>query len=172
LEFNQKVDNRLPMEDLSSKSEELIQFFEFFDRTKVKSRMFTNAHISHGLRVAKLLSIAHFFEGITYCDYARDVTMCKPSHEMLAKAEKDAGATSSSQCFLVDDSIKKLRGGIQTRLGGLMDIVPSLAGEFSRPFAEIHEIFPQFSEESPGQRWQNLKISRHDWGFLRRWLIP
>lgn len=104
LEFNREVDDALPLDEVLHPDLELRQFLENFDRTKVKLWLFTNAHITHGSRVVKLLGIDDLFEGITYCDYAAETLLCKPAAEMFEKAEKEAKAPSSSQCFFVDDS--------------------------------------------------------------------
>lgn len=101
------------MDKMLSRCEEMVQFFESFDRSKVKLWLFTNAHVSHGLRVTDLLGITHFFEGITYCDYASDTWICKPSQQMLAKAEREANVTSSTDCFYVDDNVKNCQAASQ-----------------------------------------------------------
>jgi len=82
---------------------------ESFDKTKVKMWLFTNAHITHGKRVVKLLGIEDLFEGITYCDYAQSPLVPKPLPEMFDKAEREAGVKDSKTCYFVDDSYLNCR---------------------------------------------------------------
>jgi len=104
LVFNREVDDALPLDDILSPDLELRAFLEAFDRTKVKLWLFTNAHVTHGTRVVKLLDIEDCFEGITYCDYAVQTLIPKPRPAMFEKAELEAKAASSDQCYFVDDS--------------------------------------------------------------------
>ena len=156
LEFNRAVDEQLPMHQFISESDQLTQFFDKFDRTKIKLWLFTNAHISHGLRVAKLLGVSHFFEGITHCDYAGNVALCKPSQEMLHKAEIDSGVTEQTPCCYVDDNINNctaasergwtvlcIRNGPNQISDGrkIESAFPTISS-----LSEIHELFPQFTK--------------------------
>jgi pyrimidine and pyridine-specific 5'-nucleotidase len=108
LEFNQEVDDALPLDDILKPDLELRHLWERFDKTKVKMWLFTNAHITHGKRVVKLLGVEDCFEGITYCDYAAKELLCKPRPEMFEKAEREAGATSVDQCYFVGKVIDNL----------------------------------------------------------------
>jgi pyrimidine and pyridine-specific 5'-nucleotidase len=101
LEFNREVDDALPLDDILKPDPELRHLWERFDKAKVKLWLFTNAHITHGKRVVKLLEVEDCFEGITYCDYAAKELLCKPRPEMFEKAETEAGATSVGQCYFV-----------------------------------------------------------------------
>jgi pyrimidine and pyridine-specific 5'-nucleotidase len=77
---------------------------ERFDKTRVKMWLFTNAHVTHGKRVVRLLGIEDLFEGITYCDYTQSPLVPKPLPEMFAKAEREAGVSSTTPIYFVDDS--------------------------------------------------------------------
>ena len=101
LEFNREVDDALPLDDILKPDSELRRVLERFDKSKVKMWLFTNAHITHGKRVVKLLGVEDCFEGITYCDYAARELLCKPRPEMFEKAEKEASAPSPDQCYFV-----------------------------------------------------------------------
>lgn len=69
LEFNSKVDDALPLEDVLSPDPELRKFLLDMDQTKVKLWLFTNGYVNHGKRVVSLLGVDDLFEGISYCDY-------------------------------------------------------------------------------------------------------
>lgn len=101
LEFNREVDDALPLDDMLKPDPQLRHLLQRFDKTKVKMWLFTNAHITHGERVVKLLGIEDCFEGITYCDYAAKELLCKPRSEMFEKAEKEASAPGLDQCYFV-----------------------------------------------------------------------
>jgi pyrimidine and pyridine-specific 5'-nucleotidase len=103
LEYNEKVDDALPMDQILEPNPQLRSFLESFDRSKVKLWLFTNAHITHGKRVVKLLDVEDCFEGITYCDYAQERLVCKPHAEMFEKAEREAGVSRMEQCYFVGE---------------------------------------------------------------------
>ncbi|KAF1836445.1 pyrimidine 5-nucleotidase [Decorospora gaudefroyi] len=104
LEYNSKVDDALPLEDVIKPNPELRKLIEDIDTSKVRLWLFTNAYITHGKRVVKLLEIDDLFEGITYCDYGSDKFYCKPHVEMYEKAMAEAGIKSNEKCYFVDDS--------------------------------------------------------------------
>lgn len=121
LEYNKEVDDALPLEDILKPDPELRQLLAGIDKTKVKMWLFTNAYITHGRRVVKLLGVDDLFEGITYCDYASEDAkkgglVCKPKVEMFERAMKEAGLDVGQggvkeRCFFVDDSAGNCRGG-------------------------------------------------------------
>jgi len=101
LEYNRAVDDALPLDEIMAPDMQLRRLLEDLDKTAVKPWLFTNAYINHGKRVVRLLGVEDLFEGITYCDYAQPRLICKPHKEMFDKAEAEAGATSSSECYFV-----------------------------------------------------------------------
>lgn len=101
MDFNAKVDDALPLEDLLSPDDKLSQLFEDIDKSKVKLWLLTNAYVTHGKRVVRLLNIAHHFEGITYCDYSAERFLAKPEPDMWKKAMSDAAVDSVDDCFFV-----------------------------------------------------------------------
>lgn len=105
LEYNAKVDDALPLEDIIKPNPQLRKLLEDLDRTKVKPWLFTNAYINHGRRVVKLLGIEDLFEGITYCDYGAEKLLCKPEKAMFAKAMEQAGVQDVSQCYFVGECL-------------------------------------------------------------------
>ncbi|TQB73552.1 hypothetical protein MPDQ_005754 [Monascus purpureus] len=103
LEFNREVDDALPLEKLLRPDPMLRELLESIDTTKVKLWLLTNAYINHAKRVIKLLNVEDLFEGVTYCDYGHLPLVCKPRQEMYEKAEREAGAPSTSHCYFVVD---------------------------------------------------------------------
>ena len=103
LDFNREVDDALPLDSVITPNPQLRQLLEDVDQTKVKLWLFTNAYITHGQRVVRLLGIEDLFEGITYCDYNKVPIRSKPHIEMFEKAEMEAGASSLNGCFFVGE---------------------------------------------------------------------
>lgn len=101
LEFNHQVDDALPLDAILKPDLHLRQLLEDIDTTKVKLWLFTNAYVTHGMRVVKLLGVDDLFDGITYCDYGADKLVCKPHMEMLKKAEMQAGVVNADKCYFV-----------------------------------------------------------------------
>lgn len=101
VEYNQKVDDALPLDDIITPDPQLRRLLEDIDTAKIKLWLFTNAHITHGRRVVKLLGVEDLFEGITYCDYTQKTMLCKPRKEMYDKAEAEAGSSSAEDCYFV-----------------------------------------------------------------------
>lgn len=89
------------MDVVLSPDPKLRQLLEDIDRSKVKLWLFTNAYITHGMRVVRLLGVEDMFEGITYCDYGARPLLCKPHPAMYEKAEIEAGARSAGHCYFV-----------------------------------------------------------------------
>ncbi|KAJ9605562.1 putative suppressor of disruption of TFIIS [Cladophialophora chaetospira] len=104
LDFNREVDDALPLDELLTPHAETREMLERFDKSKVKMWLFTNAHITHGERVVRLLGIDDLFEGITFCDYRQTPLIPKPLPQMFAKAEREAGVTAETPIYFVDDS--------------------------------------------------------------------
>ncbi|KAK3721745.1 putative suppressor of disruption of TFIIS [Vermiconidia calcicola] len=111
LEYNRKVDDALPLDDIIKPDLKLRRLLDDIDGSKVRLWLFTNAYITHGRRVVKLLGIDDLFEGVTYCDYGAPKLLCKPTPEMYAKAMREAGVTDLEDCYFVDDSNINAAGG-------------------------------------------------------------
>jgi pyrimidine and pyridine-specific 5'-nucleotidase len=110
LEYNAKVDDALALEDVIKPNPALRQLLQDIDRSKVRLWLFTNAYITHGKRVIRLLDVEDQFEGITYCDYGSEKFYCKPHVEMFEKAMKEAGVNSVKNCYFVGRSYRLLMG--------------------------------------------------------------
>lgn len=108
LEYNSKVDDALPLEDVIKPRPELKQLLEDIDRSKVKLWLFTNAYVNHAKRVVRLLEIEDKFDGITYCDYSSVPFVCKPHKDAYVKAMKDAGVENWEDCYFVGEAKQPL----------------------------------------------------------------
>jgi len=99
--YNEQVDDALPLESIMSPNPDLKKLLKDMDRSQVRLWLFTNAYITHGKRVVKLLGVEDQFEGITYCDYGQEKIICKPYPEMFAKAMNEAGVKEMKNCYFV-----------------------------------------------------------------------
>ncbi|MCJ1483888.1 hypothetical protein MMC06_004056 [Schaereria dolodes] len=151
LEYNTKVDDALPLDGVITSDPQLRKLLEDIDRSKVRPWLFTNAHITHGKRVIKLLGVEDMFDGMTYCDYSQRTMICKPHSAMFDKAEAEAGATSPAECYFVDDSHlncihAQARGWTTAHLLAPDDPEPATrAAKYQiRNLEELRRIFPQF----------------------------
>ena len=111
LEYNEKVDDALPLDEIIKPNPKLRKLLEDVDRSKVTMWLFTNAYVTHGRRVVKLLEIEDLFDGITFCDYGAPRLLCKPAPEMFEKAMREAGVTDRKDCYYVDDNEINSAGG-------------------------------------------------------------
>lgn len=66
LDYNSKVDDALPLDQVLHPDPELRKLISDIDRTKVRLWLFTNAYVNHGRRVVKLLGIDDLFDGKQY----------------------------------------------------------------------------------------------------------
>lgn len=149
--YNREVDDALPLDDIIKPDPKLRQLLADIDRTRVKPWLFTNAHITHAQRVVRLLGVEDMFEGITFCDYSKEPLLAKPHVHMFEKAEADAGAVSSEQCYFVDDSLLNCRHASDrgwTVVHKLEEEDPepgARGGKYQvRDLEELRAIFPQF----------------------------
>lgn len=104
MEYNRLVDDALPLEKLIKPDPVARRLLMRIDRSEVCLWLLTNAYRTHGQRVVRLLGLQDFFEGITFCDYARQPLICKPDPRSYLRAMADAGITDPSRCYFVDDS--------------------------------------------------------------------
>lgn len=101
LEYNRQVDDALPLESIIFPDPDLRKLLQDIDKSKVKLWLFTNAYVTHGKRVVRLLQVDDLFEGMTFCDYNQETLICKPHAEMFEKAMKEAGVKEMKDCFFV-----------------------------------------------------------------------
>ncbi|KAL7627442.1 suppressor of deletion of TFIIS [Parahypoxylon ruwenzoriense] len=155
LDYNAKVDDALPLEGIIKPNPQLRKLLEDIDTSKVKLWLLTNAYVTHGQRVVKLLGIDDLFEGLTYCDYSQAPIICKPHKDMFAKAMKEAGVERDDECYFVDDSYANAVGAQQ--LGWTtahlveegLELPSTPASQYQiRHLEELRDIFPQFFKSS------------------------
>ncbi|CAD0050462.1 unnamed protein product, partial [Aureobasidium pullulans] len=144
LEYNEKVDDALPLEDIMFPDPKLRRLLEDLDTSKVKPWLFTNAYINHGKRVVKLLGVEDMFEGITYCDYSAARFLCKPSPDMFKKAMKEAGVTSAEDCYFVVGATKLGWTAAHLVEPGVTAPVTQASKYQISNLQELRSIFPQF----------------------------
>ncbi|KAK9667457.1 Suppressor of disruption of TFIIS [Basidiobolus ranarum] len=101
MEYDQKVDGSLPLEEILSPNPALRKMLQTLP---MKKWAFTNAALPHAKRVLSILGIEDQFEGITYCDYSIPNFLAKPDIEQYKVAMKMANIQDPSLCYLVDDS--------------------------------------------------------------------
>ncbi|KAL8382684.1 hypothetical protein RB595_006459 [Gaeumannomyces hyphopodioides] len=109
LEYNSKVDDALPLEGIIKPNPQLRKLLQDVDRTQFRLWLFTNAYITHGRRVVRLLEVEDQFDGITFCDYGAQPLLCKPREDMFAKAMREAGVEDVNDCYFVDDSYQNCK---------------------------------------------------------------
>ncbi|KAI1807140.1 pyrimidine 5-nucleotidase [Daldinia bambusicola] len=156
LDYNAKVDDALPLENIIKPNPQLRKLLEDIDKSKVKLWLLTNAYVTHGRRVVRLLGIEDLFEGLTYCDYSQIPIICKPHKDMFAKAMKEAGVDRVEDCYFVDDSFLNAQGAQNlgwTSVHLVEDGLPVPASPASkyqiRHLEELRRIFPQFFKSEP-----------------------
>ncbi|KDQ12752.1 hypothetical protein BOTBODRAFT_34213 [Botryobasidium botryosum FD-172 SS1] len=109
VDFDQKCDGSLPLEDILKPNPALRKMLQDIDRSKARVWALTNANINHASRVLRNLGIDDLFEGVVYCDYSIPNFACKPEHEFYEHAMARAAVTNPTQCLFVDDSLKNVR---------------------------------------------------------------
>ncbi|CAZ82190.1 unnamed protein product [Tuber melanosporum] len=153
LEYNGKVDDALPLDQVLHSDPQLRKLISDIDRTKVRLWLFTNAYITHGKRVVKLLGIEDLFDGITYCDYAQEILICKPKIEMFEKGLLYSRESCDPEILLTDyDSTincqAAVRFGWENTVQKLEPSDPepsvSVAKHNIRSLEELRALYPEF----------------------------
>lgn len=121
LEYNAKVDDALPLEGIIKPNPQLRQLLEDIDTRKVRLWLLTNAYVTHGKRVVKLLGVGDLFEGLTYCDYSSMPIICKPHKDMFAKAMREAGVDRNEDCYFVGMYSVRSIAGVEIATNTLPD---------------------------------------------------
>ncbi|KAH8660439.1 pyrimidine 5'-nucleotidase [Xylariales sp. PMI_506] len=151
LEYNEQVDDALPMEDFLGPNPTLRGLLEDIDTSRVRLWLLTNAYVTHGKRVVRLLGVDDLFLGITYCDFSKLPLLFKPSREMFEKAMSDAGVERPEDCYFIDDSYENCAAA--AKLGwsvvhfleeGLPEPDKPAANYQIRNLHELRGVYPQF----------------------------
>jgi len=155
LEYNRQVDDAIPLESIIFPDKALRKLLQDIDQSKVKLWLLTNAYVTHGQRVVKLLGVEDMFEGLTFCDYAQETMICKPHPEMYAKAMKEAGVEKYNDCYFVDDSALNCRKAEELgwTVAHLVEDGEPLPAQKPckyqiRHLEELRTLFPQFFKTS------------------------
>ncbi|CAK7263949.1 Putative suppressor of disruption of TFIIS [Sporothrix epigloea] len=156
LEYNKQVDDALPLEGIIKPNDELKLLLHDIDRSRVRLWLFTNAYVTHGQRVVRLLEIEDQFEGITYCDYSKQPILCKPDTDMFAKAMREAGVDRAEDCYFVDDSYGNCKGAKDFGWTAVhlveegVSLPQTPASQFQiRSLDELRTIFPDCFKNDP-----------------------
>lgn len=151
MEYNRLVDDALPLENVLSADPQLRALLEDLDRSQVKPWLFTNAYVTHGMRVVRLLGVQDMFEGITFCDYKAQTLLCKPHRGMFEKAQAESGARSAQDCYFVDDSLPNCSKAHELGWTAVHLLEPSDPAPPTNPshyqirgLQELRQLFPQF----------------------------
>lgn len=155
LVFNHEVDDALPLDELLKPDSEVRAILERFDKSKVKMWLFTNAHITHGRRVVRLLGIDDLFEGITYCDYSQSPLVPKPLPSMFEKAEREAKVNDHTKIYFVDDSWLNCKDAYKRGWGNTVHLVEPQVEEPEfkaskyqvEHLRELLELFPELLKD-------------------------
>ncbi|CAJ2513795.1 Uu.00g019140.m01.CDS01 [Anthostomella pinea] len=155
LEYNAKVDDALPLEGIITENPQLRKLLEDIDTSKVKPWLLTNAYVTHGRRVVRLLGVEDLFEGLTFCDYSEMPIVCKPHRDMFLKAMREAGVERAVDCYFVDDSYGNCVGAHQLGWNTVhlveegLPVPPTQASQYQiQHLEELRKVFPQFFKSS------------------------
>ncbi|KAL6860148.1 putative suppressor of disruption of TFIIS [Amphichorda felina] len=155
LDYNAKVDDALPLEDIIKPDPELRKLLEDIDTSKVRLWLLTNAYVTHGKRVVRLLGVDDLFEGLTFCNYSQVPFVCKPHPAMYAKAMREAGIESYQDCYFVDDSYqncakaKELGWNVAHLVEEGAKAPETPASQYQiKHLRELRSTFPQFFKSS------------------------
>jgi len=105
IDFDNKCDGSLPLEDILHRDPSLIRLFQDIDRSKASPWALTNAYKNHATRVLRILELQDEIDGLVYCDYASADFACKPQKAFFDMALARAGASDPSRSYFVDDSL-------------------------------------------------------------------
>ncbi|KAI0884180.1 pyrimidine 5'-nucleotidase [Annulohypoxylon maeteangense] len=151
LQYNSMVDDSIALDSLIKPDPKLRQLLQDIDKSKVRLWLFTNAYVTHARRVVRLLGVDDFFEGVTYCDYARVPLVCKPQAKMFEEAMRAAGVESNTDCYFVDDSFTNCRGAHEfgwTAVHLVEEGLPTPPSQASQhqiqSLEELRTLFPHF----------------------------
>lgn len=109
LDFDEKCDQSLPLEDLLKNDPATRKLLEDIDRSKTRVWALTNAYSTHASRVLRILNVHDLIDGTVYCDYASPEFVCKPEPEYYQQALQVAQVTDPTKCLFVDDNLQNVQ---------------------------------------------------------------
>ncbi|KAI9448155.1 pyrimidine 5-nucleotidase [Lactarius indigo] len=110
IDFNEKCDGSLPLEEMLKPNPRVQQLLQDIDRSKCRVWALTNAYRTHAERVLKILGLRDQIEGVVSCDYHERDFACKPEPAFYLQAMQQAGVRDPSKCLFVDDSFSNVEG--------------------------------------------------------------
>ncbi|KAN0131427.1 pyrimidine 5-nucleotidase [Lactarius tabidus] len=110
MEFNEKCDGSLPLEEMLKPNPLVRRLLQDIDRSKCRVWALTNAYQTHAERVLQILGLRDQMEGVVFCDYRKEDVTCKPEPAFYRQAMQQAGVTDPSKCLFVDDSSSNIEG--------------------------------------------------------------
>ncbi|KAH8999234.1 pyrimidine 5-nucleotidase [Lactarius akahatsu] len=110
IDFNEKCDGSLPLEEMLKPNPRVRQLLQDIDRSKCRVWALTNAYRTHAERVLKILGLRDQIEGVVSCDYHEENFPSKPQPAFYLKAMQQAGVRDPSKCLFVDDSFSNVEG--------------------------------------------------------------
>ncbi|KAI0307280.1 pyrimidine 5-nucleotidase [Multifurca ochricompacta] len=110
IDFNDKCDGSIPLEDILKPDPRLRQLLQDIDRSKCRVWALTNAYDTHAERVLKILNLRDQIEGVVFCDYLEEDFDCKPEPTFYLQAMQKAGVRDPTKCLFVDDSLGNVEG--------------------------------------------------------------
>ncbi|CCM03166.1 uncharacterized protein FIBRA_05288 [Fibroporia radiculosa] len=148
IDFDQKCDGSLPLEDMLKPDPALRKLLEDIDRSKARVWGLTNAYKTHARRVLRILGVEDQIEGLVYCDYSNSNFCCKPEAEYYHAALEKAGISDPSKCYFVDDSISNIKAAKTLGWGSCVHFCEH--GMMSVEGGKVKEIGKDISEGSDG----------------------
>lgn len=143
LDFNAKVDDALPLENILRPDPKLRRLLEDINRDKVKPWLLTNAYVNHGRRVVKLLEVEDLFEGITYCDYRAKEFLAKPHKGFYLKAMREAGVGPAQDCYFVGEFTRAFAAEDLSVIDSILDdSYPNCKGAHALGWTVAHLVEP------------------------------
>ncbi|MBW0499604.1 hypothetical protein O181_039319, partial [Austropuccinia psidii MF-1] len=86
MDYDQKCDQAIPLEEILTPDPVLRQLLLDVDRSKARVWCLTNAYKVHALRVLNIMNLSDLIEGVVSCDYTNPDFHCKPEKEFFQEA--------------------------------------------------------------------------------------
>ncbi|EGG09193.1 uncharacterized protein MELLADRAFT_34578 [Melampsora larici-populina 98AG31] len=112
IDYDQRCDSALPLEDLLEPNPTLRRLLLDIDRSKARVWCITNAFKLHALRVLRILGVSDLIEGVVSCDYTSPNFHCKPEQGSIP-----IKSINKSKHVFVDDSLINIIGAVQFGFG-------------------------------------------------------